>query len=94
MVDNCSFPSSPVRLAALSGVDSLVRTPSPPVQGVVEVLQCSSERLEERADLLDQPHMAAQVSGGLCICPDGFNSLCINQLNNQNYYPHTLNAKK
>ncbi|XP_062242964.1 atherin [Platichthys flesus] len=72
--------------AALSGVDSLVRTPSPPVQGVVEVLQCSSERLEERADLLDQPHMAAQTQSqpqhdGINHTSSGFNNMkCITEV--------------
>ncbi|XP_053273218.1 sterile alpha motif domain-containing protein 1 [Pleuronectes platessa] len=66
--------------AALSGVDSLARTPSPPVQGVVEVLQCSSECLEERADLPDQPHMAAQTQSqpqhdGINHTSSGFNNM-------------------
>nr|XP_019939335.1 PREDICTED: atherin-like [Paralichthys olivaceus] len=66
--------------AALLGVDSLARTPSPPVQGVVEVLQCNSARLEERADLPDQPHMAAQTHNqpqhdGINHTSSGFNNM-------------------
>uniref|UniRef100_A0A8D2ZMV4 SAM domain-containing protein n=2 Tax=Scophthalmus maximus TaxID=52904 RepID=A0A8D2ZMV4_SCOMX len=45
---------------ALSGMDPIPRTPSPPVQGP-SLSQCDSALVEERDDLPDQLHMAAQT---------------------------------